>query len=224
MFSDQELYKKYLLQDQNLYIQSKCVSWSVESDTENKFYVYCCCPFGHSVAGQHFSKVLQELERRWCEKGIAVVLYLDDGFITSDSVQMTESAVKLITQDLSDAGFILNDEKSVLQTSQQLTWLGFIFNYRMNEFIVPAENAARLKAKIDRVLHFRCSCSALDVAKVIGKICSLFYAYGPLVYLETNCCSMWVADRDNCAEWGLLCTTYLGWSTNLYFTIPPNML
>jgi hypothetical protein len=77
---------------------------------EGAYYDYTSCPFGLSVSGLIFSKVLRELVKRWRSSGIAIVLYLDNGFITSDSVEDTERAVQIVRQDLIDSGFIINVE------------------------------------------------------------------------------------------------------------------
>ena len=190
---------------------------------KNQHYVYTTCPFGLSVAGLVFSKVLRELVKIWRSKGIKVVLYLDDGFITSESEQKTNMAAKIIHNDLLAAGFVINTEKSVWKPVQRLKWLGFIMDTKQNMFIVPEDKLDRLRSQINRLLKFQNSCSARDVAKVVGKICSLYHAYGPLVYLMTKSCSMWIADRDSWSEWGFLHDNAVGelkfWITNLDLVI-----
>jgi hypothetical protein len=186
---------------------------------EGSYYVYTSCPFGLSVSGLIFSKVLRELVKRWRAQGIAIVLYLDDGFITSDSPENTSKAVEIVRQDLTDAGFVINVEKTNWTPSQVVTWLGFQFHSHENEFVVPPEKLRKTKAQISRVLHFQKSISARDVAKVVGKLCSLYHAFGNMVYLLTKHCSMWISDRENWNEWGELSPSAVGelnfWIRNL---------
>jgi hypothetical protein len=84
---------------------------------------------------------------------------------------------------------------------------------------VPPEKLRKTKAQIKRVLHFQKSISARDVAKIVGKLCSLYHAYGSMVYLLTKHCSMWITDRDNWNEWGVLSDSAVGelkfWERNL---------
>lgn len=49
-------------------------SWS------GKSYVFTSLPFGLSSAPFIFTKILRNLVRFWRERGIYIVLYLDDGF------------------------------------------------------------------------------------------------------------------------------------------------
>jgi hypothetical protein len=185
----------------------------------NNYYVYTTCPFGLAVAGLVFSKVLRELVKIWRAQGIAVVLYLDDGFITSSNVHSTRMAVNIIQRDLRLAGFIVNSEKSIWDPTQCLQCLGFILNSKDNVFTVPEDKLDRLRHQLQRVLRYQASCSARDVAKVIGKLCSLYHAYGPIVYMMTKCCSMWVSDRESWSEWGALSENGIGelefWLKNL---------
>ena len=82
------------------------------------FYVYSVCAFGMSVSGLIFSKILRELVRRWRSLGIAIVMYIDDGFITAPDKQTLIDHAKIVKEDLHSAGFIINDKKSFWNPSQ----------------------------------------------------------------------------------------------------------
>jgi hypothetical protein len=75
---------------------------------EGKYYVFTSCPFGMSVSGLIFTKVLHELVRKWRSAGIAIVLYIDDGILIAESVHKLDQAVALVRNDLLKAGFIFN--------------------------------------------------------------------------------------------------------------------
>ena len=162
---------------------------------KNKYYCYASCPFGLSVAGAIFSKILKELVKIWRTKGIAVVLYLDDGIIVGNTENELEDAVNTIRQDLFNSGFVVNEEKSVWVPAKQVKWLGFLIDSDKNQFSVPTSKLHRLKEQIKGNLMYQHACSARKIAKTTGVICSLYPAYGPIVYMLTKNCSLWIEQR-----------------------------
>ena len=63
--------------------------------------------------------------KRWRSKGLKVVLYVDDGICVGATKQATSQAAKMIRQDLTQAGFVINEEKSDFEPRPVVTWLGF---------------------------------------------------------------------------------------------------
>jgi hypothetical protein len=60
-------------------------SWSF--DGIERYFKFKVLAFGMATAGYVFSKVLRTLVRVWREKGIVIILYLDDGLILCDSLK-----------------------------------------------------------------------------------------------------------------------------------------
>jgi hypothetical protein len=85
---------------------------------KGRHYTYTTCPFGLSSAGLIFTKVLKEMVKIWRSKGIKIVLYLDDGIIIGKDRQEAITAVNIVRNDLINAGFIINNEKSVWNPTQ----------------------------------------------------------------------------------------------------------
>jgi hypothetical protein len=50
----------------------------------------------------------------WRKNAIKIVLYLDDGFGMSDSFEECQKDSFFVKQSLVDAGFLINEEKSIL--------------------------------------------------------------------------------------------------------------
>jgi hypothetical protein len=176
-----------------------------------------------ATAGAIFSKVLRELVKLWRAQGIAVVMYLDDGIILGDNIINTKQATQTIRRDLLQSGFIVNEEKSNWSPSKEITWLGFNLNAQQNTFRVPAEKLTRLKVHIKGNLVYQQQCSARKLAKTIGAICSLFHAYGKIVYLMTKYSSLWVAERESWNSRAQLTTNVINelyfWARNLGIVI-----
>ena len=160
-------------------------------------YNYTTCPFGLASAGLIFSKILRELIKRWRTMGISIVMYLDDGIIIGKTKQEVLNATQIIRQDLQDAGFIINEDKSDWIPRNKVQWLGFIIDSNSNTFEVPDGKLKRLKKNIWQNLQNKQSCGPRELAKTVGKICSLFHVFGSLVYILTKDATQWIANREN---------------------------
>jgi hypothetical protein len=164
---------------------------------KNSYYFYTTCPFGLSVAGLIFSKILRELVKLWRTRGFAIVMYLDDGFLSCSTFEAAVEAAHSIKTDLINSGFIINEQKSHWIPRQSVTWLGFELDSEHNTFHVPEAKLVGLKAQLRRNLYFSQHCSARELAKSVGIICSMFHAFGPAVYLLTKSSTRWIEDRLN---------------------------
>jgi hypothetical protein len=164
---------------------------------KEKFYTYSCCPFGLASSGLIFSKVVRELVKIWRSKGFPIVMYLDDGIVVGKCLQETKYYVFHIRRDLEYAGFVVNNEKSIWEPKQRIKWLGFILDSDQNIFEVPPDKLSRLKKGIYRNLLYQNSCSAREISKTVGKIISLFIAFGNLVYLMTKDCTFWISENTS---------------------------
>jgi hypothetical protein len=173
------------------YIQYLGFQWN------GQYFCYTTCPFGLSVAGLIFSKVLRELVLIWRSQGLGIVMYLDDGLLSCETFKETEQAVKIIHADLTNAGFIINEQKSCWVPCQKVTWLGFTLDARNNIFLVPEEKLSRLRHKLAKNLAYASHCSAREIARSVGTIESMYHAFGPIVHLMTKECTRWVEDRTN---------------------------
>ena len=160
-------------------------------------YVFSSVPFGISSGGLVFSKVLKELVKIWRTDAIQMVLFLDDGIIISDTFQQAERDAARVKADLEAAGFIINPDKSRWVPVQQLQWLGFKLDSAQNIFEIPSDKLFRLKTAIFRAMISRNNCSARGLSKVVGKLTSMYHAFGSIVYIMTKACQSWIAERDS---------------------------
>jgi hypothetical protein len=160
-------------------------------------YVFSSLPFGLSSAGLVFTKVLKELVKIWRAQAIQIVLYLDDGIIIADTFQEAETFALKIKTDLEAAGFIINPEKSRWVPTQHLQWLGFLLDSKNNKFEIPADKLYRLKTAIFRAMLSRNKCSARCLSKVVGKVTSMYHAFGSLVYIMTKSCQSWISEMSS---------------------------
>lgn len=91
-------------------------------------YEISCLPFGLACAPYIFTKIIKPVIDNLRSQGIPCVNYLDDFLIFGSSHKICENNVKYALELLRYLGFEINFEKSSLQPSNILKFLGFIFN------------------------------------------------------------------------------------------------
>ena len=97
-------------------------------------------------------------------------------------------------------GFIIHPDKSVLEPTQQIQYVGVVIDSRDMSVRLTAERKCNLKDTCNKLLKAR-KLTIRDLAKVIGKIVASFTAvkYGPLYYRhleETKKAALQVAKGD----------------------------
>ncbi|CAC5371791.1 unnamed protein product [Mytilus coruscus] len=98
---------------------------------EDKFYCFTVLAFGLSTDPYIFTKCIRPLVKCWRKNYITIVLYLDDGFgMNNDNNECIKDA-EIVKQSLLNAGFLLNEEKSVFTPVQKLEWLGIICGWEL---------------------------------------------------------------------------------------------
>ena len=100
------------------------------------YYMFRVLPFGLATAPFVFTKL--PLVKRWRNRGLKIVLYVDDGICMCGNEQATSQAAQMIRQDLGRAGFVINEEKSDFEPRQKVTWLGFSLDIIMETSQFPS--------------------------------------------------------------------------------------
>ena len=156
-------------------------------DGRMKFYEFTVLPFGLTSAPYVFTKVLRQLIRFWRGHGHRVLLYLDDG-IGGNFCQTSATRLSIkVRQDIIACGFTLNDEKSVWEPTQIITFLGVILNFVTGTIHIPERGLAKLKGSLATCLNTR-FVSARELASITGQIIAMSCAVGNLTRLLTRNC------------------------------------
>ena len=94
-------------------------------------------PFGLSVRGYIFTKVIRQLEKHWRFNNIKKVVYLDDGFgVAENSEKCSKHAEKVKLHPIA-SGLVPNKDKSVWNTVQVLVWQSFEWNLLQCRLFIP---------------------------------------------------------------------------------------
>ena len=150
-----------------------------------------CLPFGLSSAPRLFTKVLKPFVGSIRNKGIRLVIYLDDMAMIISSRQLSSQEAAIVVQILESLGFIINKEKSVLIPSQKIVFLGYVIDSVAITVSLPEEKLNKLKEQT-LSLWERPQCSIRELAHVIGLIVSSFPAIKParLYYSHLEVCKL----------------------------------
>ncbi len=156
---------------------------------DGKVYQFTCLPNGLACAPRKYTKMMKPVFATLRTKGYIITGYIDDTLIIADSPSDLRQAVQATASLLESLGFTLNYEKSVLEPTQYMQYLGFCIDSQLMRVTLNNE-------KVNSVIE---DCTAMlgkdidtirNVSKLIGKIVSSFPAVelGPLHYrvLERN--------------------------------------
>lgn len=116
-------------------------SWRVPDSIKEIFYVFTVLPFGLSSAPWVFTKVLKPLEKYWRVQGLCIAIFLDDGWAIVQDREICRIKARAVRADLCNAGFVVNEDKSVWEPTQVLDWLGITWNAALGTRIVKIINS-----------------------------------------------------------------------------------
>ena len=154
-----------------------------------QLWQFDCMPNGLALAPRKFTKLLKPVLAKLREEGHVSTSFLDDSLLLSDSEEESVQNVQATVQLFRSLGFIIHPDKSVLEPTQQIQYLGVVIDSRDMSVRLTAERKCNLKDTCNKLLKAR-KLTIRDLAKVIGKVVASFTAvkYGPLYYrhLEEN--------------------------------------
>ena len=155
----------------------------------NKLYQFTCLAQGLSCAPRLFTKVMKPIFARLRSQGFLSVFYLDDSLlIGKDRMECTQN-IEHTAALLTNAGFIINVDKSSFSPSKEITFLGFCLNSETMTISLPLVKQQRI-FNMCMTLSNGSLFPIREVARFISLLVSSFPAmrYGPLFYrfLEKN--------------------------------------
>lgn len=147
-----------------------------------QWYVWCYLPFGLVASPYYFHKCIRAvIEYLRGVKGLSVMAYVDDFLLTSSKYGIS-SDVNVLLDTLKALGLEVNLEKSCLNPSDVVCYLGFDIHcasQRSPPFItVPKGKVSKLKQDISRALK-RPNISARLLARIAGRCISMMAAVFP---------------------------------------------
>ena len=166
-------------------------AWDMGNGLE--YYKFRVLPFGLSSACSIFTKFLKPLIGKWRNIGIKIIMYLDDGFITSDRYATLLEHIHIVQSDLSRCGLTLNEAKCIWKPSSCMEWLGLITNLNRMTFSVPVEKRLSIYEYLTK-LRKTGYATARELSRIVGYLVSIKLAVGPRALLSTRYLQMAISE------------------------------
>ena len=162
-------------------------SWNFSSGV-TRYFQFSVLPFGLSSAPYLFTKLLKPLVKKWRTEGKSIVVFLDDGLgAAADHTKARISSLS-VHADLLKSGFVPNEEKSLWEPTQVITWLGTVID--TSQCIISATDTRIQSLSEDLSFLLDATHPSLyqvrKLASVCGKIISLGNCVGNVARLMTR--------------------------------------
>jgi hypothetical protein len=132
----------------------------------------------------------------WISKAVNIVLYLDDGLGMSLDYDSCFKDSFFIRKSLTEAGFLINVDKSVFTPAQSIEWLGIIWDSVNFSLQIPDRRVQDLIESVSLILSEFPLITARNLAQVTGKIISMSPVIGNISRLMTRYCYMIIETRS----------------------------
>ena len=129
-------------------------------------------PFGLNIAPRVFSQMMHPVHQALVREGVQVMMYLDDWLIYASSPEDCAHMVERTLAVGRSMGLLFNLEKSHLQPTQCLQWLGMSWDSVFCDLSLSLENRRRCKKKLFRLIH----ASSISLRQWESLLGSLNYA------------------------------------------------
>ena len=146
-------------------------------------YQFTCYPNGLAPCPRKFTKLMKVPLSHLRELNHFVIAYLDDFFMKAKSKAKCDNTVYAVITILQKLGFTIHPDKSSLEPSTVVIFLGFVIDSIKMTVTLTEEKKVKLTALIDKVFS-KNSVTIRIVASLVGKFVSSLPAslYGPLYY------------------------------------------
>lgn len=136
---------------------------------DEKYFEFNCLPFGLSCAPYIFTKILKPVAQYLRERGILVVIYLDDLIIMAKTANLCKKHTNTAKLILENLGFILNIKKCQLDPSSVCKFLGVIIDSKEYSLKLPEEKRKNL-IKLIKTFLLKKKSKIRELAQLIGNL------------------------------------------------------
>ena len=148
-----------------------------------KCYQFKSLPFGLATAPRTFTKIMKPVVTQMRNRGVRLIVYLDDILILAQSAQLLRTNMKMVAQMLESLGFKLNLKKCEWEPSQSIEFLGFLVNSMTMTISLPLTKVQKIQKEC-RALLKRTLVTPRQLAQLIGLMTASIpaVAQAPLHY------------------------------------------
>jgi ribonuclease HI len=176
----------------------KYLGFSWNFGEQDRYFEFTCLPFGLSSAPYLFTKLLRPLVKHWRSKGFKSIVYLDDGWGIAEDFLTCARIAREVQEDLSAAGFVINENKSDFNPTQVIKWLGFSWNTNFGTLSIPEDKVSKFILDLEAIINSTSNLTARQLAKVTGKIISFSSSFGNICNIMSRYLHIAIAE---CTFW-----------------------
>ncbi len=177
-------------------------------DLDGQRYMFKCLVMGISIAPFLFTKLMATIIRFARAAGIDVSFYLDDTLLRAAAYEIAFRDLRVLGQLFQLAGFLLHEDKSVYEPTQEIKYLGFLINSRSMTISLPVEKSTKIREALAQALNDATSQTPWSIrkaAQLIGWLLAALPAtrYGAGHFRSLENAKKWAlmdADNDYDAE------------------------
>ena len=107
-----------------------------------------------------------------------MIVYLDNMLVLGSSPQEEKAQVEIIIEILSQLGFVINKEKSQLELTQKIQFLGFWIDSKSMTISLPQEKVEKIKQEARVMIQKRCV-SLRELTCLLGRMSATSQAVLP---------------------------------------------
>ena len=128
--------------------------------------------------------------KHWRYQGICVAVFLDDGWGIEKDSQVCGVVANAVRADLSEAGFVTNEDKSVWIPCQRFYWLGITWDSARGTIEIVDRRVVKITNTIVSIIASDFVLSARRLASFTGQIISTGPVSGNISRIMTRHCIM----------------------------------
>ena len=169
----------YISEDSQKYLG---IQWN------GQFYKWAVLPFGLSASSYFFCKMVRPIVAHLRQQGLKTVSYVDDYLLTARA-DIIDSQIATLIHTFNTLGILINWEKSQLNPSTEIEFIGYIIRTESSDgqvwIEIPKRRITRLRHDIKLVLN-KGVVSARGLARISGQCISMSKAILPAKLLLRN--------------------------------------
>ena len=146
-----------------------------------------CLPFGLARAPRTFTKLLKPVVGHLRKTGIRLIIYLDDILIMAESKVLAQKHTAVVASLLTSLGFVINNEKSLFEPTQEIELLGFRIDSNLMSLSLPGEKIRSVKNECQHLLN-NPTVEVRGSLSTVGKTVSIYSGSIPGPFCTTISC------------------------------------
>ena len=138
---------------------------------DKRSYQFKALPFGLATAPLEFTRIVQ-VKLVLQSRGIRIHQYLDDWLLRANTSHQCRAQTKELIQVVQDLGFVINFEKSELEPTQKIDFLGYNFDLIQGK-VFPTEKKLKILEKAVQDMEVVSQTTPRLLMSLIGVLASL---------------------------------------------------